>query len=1527
MAIDVSNIGVEVNEQKNRVVELGKQIGEVAAGTTRQYVDSQTAGRDDQDCFKFVGDKVYKAAAISALIGGNYADSIDRGAYKDTMSSYEDLNSTEGGRAILDEAGIGTKAQSQLQSTLDSTVMSAAPTKAMSELAKDSHLNISAGAFVPTAAPDLSYNTSGGVFASFKTDAKSLTSSESAELSANGSFSRGGVRFTGEINAVTGEASLSFRTSAANSNSALSMVAGSREGYANVKAPASLIVGDPTQQIRASSLYSPTRGSVVPNQRFGIDETQAARINKAQTAARTEREARDRILNANSTSQKRAAMSEFRQRIAAANKNLNPDIENFGPNAALGKGRTASLRNAAQGKGLFMKGAMRDGARAAGAAAGAGARRRSNGAAMRRRGAAIVRRELLGDDFGGSVNVLTSTGKVATAGVKATYSVSRKVAGRSFDLGTRLVDVALKGVGAGVAGVGTLVGNRWMAATGSRIGSANTQKARDFAAKRRKVRNDRIAAKRNGTSREFRAKRREERMGRRIDKLKQKSDSFSARSKLASGRKATRLNRKSQRLGRRAGRLTMVKDWLKNLSDAFGRVGRVVSAPFRIIRAPFRSFSRIIDAIKRKILVPLVTLFALIILGIPIAFTLIMNLSETVIHFFSDMPTTNLVGELNSMNYAQFIVDTATEGVAASFNNIAKEDALTFYLVNKPVESEGLPWYMAPEKGQIQHIWAWEEADNSSRYKMPGDKSDEPFMWTGDYVYAQPGNPVPTDDGNWESDDFTYLPESEREDLAGICQNLVPIMSMMHTRYQGDTSSHPDSIVKDDEAGTGLKYGNWQTALAYVYYMYAMSHDVAKYDKSAPGWSAHDEENISPYSYDVKDPCSTGDLYAGPVEYDPSTHVFVRPADVCTNLYVHDAKNAAAEITAGAAAHEKVISMLKKLSDITCTEGYSQGTAKRVMILKRKRSIRSKHLTDPLDELQKYSKGLGLTLTTGDEEMQLSTHFNLKKGSQGLFIWDGTDETMPASTGWDMVERSSVCDNYASFQLSTDESDGLKVHYTDGGKFEIKSYEQEYVPHTTTGETRDVESGEEFDAVWNGEVPIDPHSGAVCHQHNSGCFRSKGYTCGHSEGEVIDTYVDDDGDVHDVCHHHSDGCYTYYDGVRYGDGPESTVCQHEHQDWNAEDGGCWMTLRVCAGHCGGHIVPKVNVVQKMTWKGLMQDDSFKTPVYLTYADIVGNKVGEDGKVSMGNFSNVLDMANWLANKVDATPTVAEWRLYWKVKCASWYLPFARSPLGWLSTITQKGIAHAAAVIDTVTGMLHNIFSFVTNTNEYVDMNYFDKRAQLSGVDLYDFDGWWSLTEPAEAHVYNDTYLAELEGFYGGWWTDKYEFAKEMWECFDVKFCNGFVEELTEEEIAQYMELAEAYGLNEFQRAILMDALKHVGKFYYSLTGPAHNNGINNESGASDCSGFVSGVLSRALGKAFGTSAAGFHSMGTIGGALAPGVVISKLGTTSNHVMIYLGKAPGGGHYVVDCSSTAGGSAVRQLTDSQISQYNSRYCPW
>ena len=135
MAIDVSNIGVEVNEQKNRVVELGKQIGEVAAGTTRQYVDSQTAGRDDQDCFKFVGDKVYKAAAISALIGGNYADSIDRSAYRDTMSSYEHLNSTEGGRAILDEAGIGTKAQSQLQSTLDSTVMSAAPTKAMSELA------------------------------------------------------------------------------------------------------------------------------------------------------------------------------------------------------------------------------------------------------------------------------------------------------------------------------------------------------------------------------------------------------------------------------------------------------------------------------------------------------------------------------------------------------------------------------------------------------------------------------------------------------------------------------------------------------------------------------------------------------------------------------------------------------------------------------------------------------------------------------------------------------------------------------------------------------------------------------------------------------------------------------------------------------------------------------------------------------------------------------------------------------------------------------------------------------------------------------------------------------------------------------------------------------------------------------------------------------------------------------------------------------------------------------------------------
>ena len=131
-----------------------------------------------------------------------------------------------------------------------------------------------------------------------------------------------------------------------------------------------------------------------------------------------------------------------------------------------------------------------------------------------------------------------------------------------------------------------------------------------------------------------------------------------------------------------------------------------------------------------------------------------------------------------------------------------------------------------------------------------------------------------------------------------------------------------------------------------------------------------------------------------------------------------------------------------------------------------------------------------------------------------------------------------------------------------------------------------------------------------------------------------------------------------------------------------------------------------------------------------------------------------------------------------------------------------------------------------------------------------------------------------------------------------------------------------------QRAILEAALSRCGTFGYSLSGSAHNNAIDNDSGRSDCSGWVTGTLLKALGVNYNTNAAGYANKGVYNGVKKPGSVIAhKNGGAgySGHVMIYAGYLSdgpdGAGHYVMDCSSSKGGSTFRKVSQKTLDRYN------
>ena len=171
------------------------------------------------------------------------------------------------------------------------------------------------------------------------------------------------------------------------------------------------------------------------------------------------------------------------------------------------------------------------------------------------------------------------------------------------------------------------------------------------------------------------------------------------------------------------------------------------------------------------------------------------------VHFLTMDVSTDLQGHLDNLNYGQVIANLATYDLAAELELICEDNAYEESLNRMYVAKYGIPAMPDPNyMKQSGNVYVWEEVDDETIWEENGKK-----------IYA----------------DYNIAKEADRNKVT-VYDNIVPIMNMMHMKMQ-------------DEIG----YEHWHEALAYVYYMYAMSHNVNIFDAGE-----HSDKYI--YLYDTE---------------------------------------------------------------------------------------------------------------------------------------------------------------------------------------------------------------------------------------------------------------------------------------------------------------------------------------------------------------------------------------------------------------------------------------------------------------------------------------------------------------------------------------------------------------------------------------------------------------------------------------------------------------------------------------------------
>lgn len=989
---------------------------------------------------------------------------------------------------------------------------------------------------------------------------------------------------------------------------------------------------------------------------------------------------------------------------------------------------------------------------------------------------------VLGDDMMKGVNMVASAKNTVEMGVRAAYALTNPARSTRNSVGNFLVDKS-----------SSLVDKTISSITKQDFNSTSrlVERQRNRRIEKGRDRQEKLNARRGGrhAKQDYKYNKQQKRLNRKEERL----DQHIKNSKTIQN-KDRLINKKESVIKRREKSLKKYEKRLnrRNFLNKINPIKKVQDAVTKVISKILSPFNKI-----KIFLIGLASTFLTMLLNV-IGVCLIIIACAFLLHFISipfedplalKSKWANAINSLNSLNYEQMIADITTTDLCTSFEEVAKYDATAYYLKNtgeyaytsQEFAAKGYadsdfnsniptPWAVQPEYGTLGMCWVWEEADKISKWGVDGGGHS-----ANELLYES-----------------TYVPIETRQPLASANENIVPIFNMMHTRFYD-----------------GIDWNNWETALGYVYYMYAKSHDIAQYDPNIKGkyinGVQYDEKTLG-YSFQYLDAHPVDSLYSEVTWLGPTAGVRRIETGTCKNIYITGTEN--------------------KLS------------------------------TQVLKYKEVYS-----TLFTSNEDIYNKTLMQFH--SQYPLIVSAEN-----GKGWWVIDDNS--------------SDQYSIGHVNA---------------TATYNGGSIDTGSEVCTKFKLEV-YDGTNYTRCnkpeHKHSvdAGCYpqvevsRTLKGTCDCESSPSADGTIT-----------HTNACYDIQYAPDTNSEPICGLEEHEHLVGTG-DGDCTVRVAICLGHCGGHLQPTVDIVEKMTYEGLIQDDGFKVPKWLTVEEVLGKASG----------------GQWLIENLVKTFTdksITGWKAFWDVKCQTWFSPFPRSCQGFLKTLF-KSAATATTQEDT------------------------------SQEDVYQFIGWW-----ADVNTPRQEYLDLMTDFYGEFYNEpgtlhadddrSYNLARDTWQSFadyGVIFNTGMAGSLSEADIQMYMDMFRAAGCNPEQLAILEEGLRRIGKFSYSCTAAGHLGGLNNVGGISECSGFVSGILSTTFGYTIDNSAAGYAHMGTsMAGRLnsvAPGSIVAHANGGSGytgHVMIYAGYMENGpqgpGYYTIECTNSKGvnGSQLKKRSESYLNGCN------
>ena len=228
-----------------------------------------------------------------------------------------------------------------------------------------------------------------------------------------------------------------------------------------------------------------------------------------------------------------------------------------------------------------------------------------------------------------------------------------------------------------------------------------------------------------------------------------------------------------------------------------------------------------------------------------------------------------------------------------------------------------------------------------------------------------------------------------------------------------------------------------------------------------------------------------------------------------------------------------------------------------------------------------------------------------------------------------------------------------------------------------------------------------------------------------------------------------------------------------------------------------------------------------------------------------------------------------WKEDWESRIAKWYSPGPNNPASMVDFVGKTLVSKSFDIGHAMNQIWHGNFggAGLTIKNGAIDViddvGALGTIKSLSGAigleskwaadfwETYEtFPGWFTYSEEAGELRLDEGIMGDLISLYGEP-KDDYGEGREYWEEFEVQFPHAGMGTLSTKQIEDILDaIDEAYpGLfdeDPARRDVCEEALRGVGCFYYKCDYNGHMNGCTHASGPSECTGFVSGVLSRAL---------------------------------------------------------------------------------